>query len=45
MGHTFGLDTILLALRAQFLDPADSAPGFHPEVVLLMLKLLLNLVN
>ena len=42
---TFGLDTILLASQAQFLGPADSAPGLHPEVVLSMLKLFSKLVN
>ena len=39
MRLTFDLDTIPLALQAQFLDHANSAPGFHPEVVLSMLNL------
>ena len=31
---TFGLDTILLTLQAEFLGPTNSALGLHPEIVL-----------
>ena len=42
---TFDLYTILLASQVQFLDPANSVLGLHPEVVRSMLKLISKLVN